>query len=94
MKKKTEVKQLEKEPEPAKEVPKLKKVEKIKADSPAPRSRSQSPIPDLKRVQRQPRAESPLRAQSPIPKLKAVPKKGSPAPEKVRIGKSLPQNKN
>jgi len=50
--------------------------------------RSQSPVPQLKRVEQQKRAESPARAQSPIPKLKPVPKKvpeKETVPEKVRL---------
>ena len=56
----------------------------MKRESPV--RRSQSPIPQLKRVEQQKRdsrENTPLRAQSPIPNLRPVPKKGSPAPGKV-----------
>lgn len=85
MKKKTEVKQPEAAPEAPREVPKLKHVDRVKESSPA-RSRSGSPIPQLKRVEQQKREESPFspRGQSPIPKLKPVPKKEA-VPEKVSL---------
>merc|ERR1711997_1370371 len=71
--------------EQPKELPKLKKVETVKRESPV--RRSQSPIPQLRRVEQQKRdsrENTPLRAQSPIPNLRPVPKKGSPAPGKAK----------
>ena len=62
----------------------------MKRESPV--RRSQSPIPQLKRVEQQKRdsrENTPLRAQSPIPNLRPVPKKGSPAPGKVSYGPLL-----
>ena len=54
-------------------MPKLKTVEKVKADSPVRRSKSpELENLQLKRVETQKRAESPARAASPIPKLKSV----------------------
>ena len=89
LKKKAPAQKDAKAPEPQKEAPKLKKVEKIKADSPV--RRSQSPdLPQLKRVEQNKRAESPMRTASPIPKLKSVALRtptGSREGTPVKVGK-------
>ena len=77
LKKKPEVKKPEPAPEAPREVPKLKKVEQVKASSPVRRSQSPELQIQLKRVGSPKRAESPARrAESPGPQLlKPTPKK-------------------